>query len=781
MDKRLISLLAGLGSLTCVGAVSAAIPSTAPYYTDPQNEYVQDRTSDGINNLNMVMCIVHGMAPAEMFDQYATLDSTTGVTSVTYRAMVDMNKCDNNSRASTSNSASGSSGSSSAPNYINAAVEVSRTSNSDPMIAKVWMHFSDDFGGGSPAAATVYAHLSATQSPADVPPYGAFRLDYIGKLDADSSVMFNGFIDSGASGLSYLENGFGGSNTGLTLDASSTTAGSGLMRQGTGPGTSVDFAFAYDTAYFLRDKDGGTQYCFDRTKANANKSVWRYGTYDAATGERVDQSHPGFPVTATYGGQTFFGYAGYWGIDFQGLDLNALSDADIAANVVVNDQRPGNSATYTLHRVPGKLTKWTRNSATLADLNGIPFTFGESPANLGVSGADLTTLSAYTSDQTQNGFANWQTQWNGTTFDVVGVQTCGSNGCVTKTLSASVTIPSGTFANRPLMGWSDSYGGNLSIPATTSAHTDGDAIFYYVQSDVIPGSAGGPANLYCLNNCPTQTSMAAFDGTNSPFGNGTDTQWFMGSNTVTYAFGAGGLTESGTAMTDTTTSHFSGQWNFGIQTGRLFLALDTSAADGGTCPPDVSSGMFCEPGNPTTYYTWQTGPQQWTQAVWLTNTSDSSVVSFDPPQNVSYPVPNDSTTYGSWANKTILLQFTGFGNLFGIPGHCVDPSDNSPVSCDTPNVRYVPEFAIPDGATMTLGSTPIIVKALDSELRLKQESPSVCTNDGLSLSGAGSMTLPALSSLHNPTDSTDSTYIGTEPSSGDMISSAPSVVDGVLQ
>ena len=57
--------------------------------------------------------------------------------------------------------------------------------------------------------------------------------------------------------------------------------------------------------------------------------------------------------------------------------------------------------------------------------------------------------------------------------------------------------------------------------------------------------------------------------------------------------------------------------------------------------------------------------------------------------------------YGTWAGKTVQLQFNGFGNLQGIPGYCVNPQDNSEVDCG-PNTRYVPAFSIADGETMTL-------------------------------------------------------------------------------
>jgi hypothetical protein len=304
-----------------------------------------------------------------------------------------------------------------------------------------------------------------------------------------------------------------------------------------------------------------------------------------------------------------------------------------------------------------------------------------------------------------------------------------------------------------------------------------DAVYYYTQSTVIPGSSGEPTALYCLSQCPTAAALSAFAaGTNpSPFGNSTGQQWFSApsANTVTYAFGAPGLTESGSAMVlESATQYPSGSmYANGIMTGRMFV---TAFAGSANCP----TGMVCEPGNPAVYYTWQTGSNQWSQSLWLTKASDGSVVPFDAPQNVAYTVPT-GTAYGTFAGKSILMQFNGFGNLFGIPGYCVDPVNNATVDCSTANSRYVPMFSIPDGATMTLpatlttAATPLIVKALDAELRLNQtsQSPSPCATMTLT-----PLTLPS-GGLHDPTSSTDSEYLGTMPT----VTAAPKVIDGVLQ
>src|SRR5689334_21699225 len=162
----------------------AAPPSTSPYATDPQNLSVQDETAQGIGSLNMVLCVVGAMDPGAM------------VNAGPYIALVDMNKCQGAKGG-------GSPASGSATNYANAVVDVTRPSNNDPMIGKVWLTFTQEGG-----EADVFAYLSATKSPTEAPPYGAFRMDYIGKMGG--VVRFNGYIDSTTPGqINFLESGQG--------------------------------------------------------------------------------------------------------------------------------------------------------------------------------------------------------------------------------------------------------------------------------------------------------------------------------------------------------------------------------------------------------------------------------------------------------------------------------------------------------------------------------------------------------------------------------------------
>jgi hypothetical protein len=722
-------------AVSCLlGTAQAAPPSTSAYATDPQSEYVQDTTADSISSLNMVLCVFGSMGAGSM------------VNAGPYIALVDMNKCDTKKA---SGAAAG------ATNYATAVLDVTRTSNNDPMLGKVWLSMSEEG-----KAVDVFIHLSATESPSSTQPYGLFRLDYLGKKNG--VIGFNGFVDSQANSISQYEIGSNSNNTAMALSATSTTAGAGTITAAGSP----TFDFAYDATHFRRS-DGTNDQCFDRSKANAQKSVWQYGTYNAVDGSRVDMAHPGFPIVASYAGTSYYGFANYWGINFQGLDLNTIPDAQPISGLTVTDQRPSNTTSYTLSKVGGKLTKWTQQATTLDSLNNIPFSFG----------GDLTGL---TDNPAVTGYQNWQMQWSSTTqnFTVIGVQTCGNNGCVTAPLSPVGNVSAGAFNDKPISGWADSYGGNITIPSTGASHTLGDTVYFYLQSTVIPGSA--PLSLYCLSQCPTAVSLAAFTAgsQSSPFGNGTDQQWFSApvANTVSYSFGAGGLEDSsgGTAYSlvlEQASQYPQGSMyaQNGINTGRLFV----TPLDNSNCPPMSAVGVVCEPGNPSSYYTWATGPQQWQQSLWLNN--GTAVVAMDAPQNISYTVPNDPAVYGSYAGVPILLQFNGFGNLYGIPGSCVDPVNNAPVQCNVPNARYVPLFAIPDGATMTLPhpSTPLVVKALNAEIRLKNLGANAAACSSMTLAGIA----PPTGGTHDPSNSADSFYIGVKPT----VTAAPKVIDGVVQ
>jgi len=776
-------------ALACAQAW-AAPPAGSPYASDVSNEYVQDATSDGISSLNMVLCIMKAMDPSDMLSTKGVLDSATGITDVQYRALVDKSKCDTKSRSSAGNSSAGASGATATPDYMTAIVDVSRGSAAtDPMIGKVWMSLTENG-----ATTSVSVKFTATTDPVTLPPYGKLRLDYVGYQGAN--LGFNGYIDANGAAVSYLETGANSSQVALALNAVDTTSGNGVMQSQVNNGgapTTVTYTFAYNPAAFDRNSGSG-DVCFDRSKANAQRSVWRYGIYDATSGDRVDQANPGFPIAGTASGiagvpsgQKMFGYAGYWGINFGGIDqsvIGALPDGQITAVGNITDQRPGNTTSYSLFKTSGKLTKWTQNLTTLAAIDGIPFnTFAEGchlvngTANgTGNTASPSGSANANCTVAAQD-FQNWVMHWDNTasSFVLTGMQSCQpGSGCILATFANPVTVMQ-KFEHVPLEGYSDALGGDITIPLPsgntpttgTVAHAGGDAVYYYVQSTVLPGSSA--LTLYCLSNCPTAASLAAYTGAagTSPFASPTDMQFGgTGAQEVVYSFGASGLLDAGSAAVELTAIPSVSPWQGGIQSGRLY----TADLAGNACP---AGAAVCEPSSPASYYTYQTGPNQWNQTSWLT--AGGVPVAFDPPQNIAFTVPSDAAfiaLYGSaWAGKPIQLQFNGFGNLYGIPGDCVDPQTNLPAPCSS-SARYVPAFALADGTALTLGSQAVLVRALDDELRLRK----ISCPAGLSTAGV-SATLPT-APPHNPALSSDTGYyIGTPPT----VTGPPSVIDGVMQ
>lgn len=168
------------------------------------------------------------------------------------------------------------------------------------------------------------------------------------------------------------------------------------------------------------------------------------------------------------------------------------------------------------------------------------------------------------------------------------------------------------------------------------------------------------------------------------------------------------------------------------------------------------------------YYTWETGPNQWNQFTALVG-SDGTPLTFVAPMQVAYTHSQTNTSAPDYKyNGTrFYLEYSGFGNLWGIPGKCITWDTGADVSCG-PNTRWIPEFTIPDGSTLTNasdGTTTYLVKALEKEQRMSNVAASNCSSLTLT-----SYTLPSISDWVDPD-------IGSEPT----VTNAPAVVGGVVQ
>jgi hypothetical protein len=734
------------------GAVSAAPPSTSPYRTDLQNTHVEDATSRGVNQVNMITCIMSAMRPDALVNQGD------------YLALVDKNKCDSEGRSSSGNSASTSSGTS-APSYANAIVNATRSSNSDPMRVKTWLEQSE---GG--VKATIFVNISATESPTPTNPYGVFRLDYCGKGEIGSCRM-RGLLEGSASGISFFETEAdpmgGGQTRALTLTRSGEDSGAGMLQMNE-MGNSFAYTFAYNADYFRRS-DGTQDQCFarDAQDPETGQSVWRYGLYDAETGARVDRNS-GFPVEYTGSdGKVFHGHMGYWGL-WLPPEAGITSGATLQRVEYVPNAPPVKTD-YTLLKSDGRLMKYTKKTRTLAATDKIRFQTWVWNMNGFFQGAIPNT--------------QYEMYWDDTAgvFKVTGEVACGSNGCETRTFEQEKTVGVSYFASMGgVRGWSQALGGEMFIPLAGAGDTVQSAnvnVIYRVQDLVYP--ADMPAALYCLRDCPTAESMTAYfapgSTAQSPFVPATFNNWQPTAAAAAVSY----TSDSATAMlrdaasaavtfTDRDALQSRPQYQWGVRTGKLFTALNDVQ-----CLNDTTHYCDQRVDELDTYYQWETGPNQWNQLA-LVKDGSGNVVTFEAPLQVTYAVPQGSA-YGSYAGKSIVLQYGGFGDLSGIPGHCVSRLTNENVSCETAESRYVPAFVIPFDEVLGRvqnGATPLLAKWLDREIRFARKDPSVCEAAGLTLPTG--LTLPSAASLRDPSDPASSIYIGTKPE----VTDAPRVIHG---
>lgn len=738
-----------LSLCVCSALASAAPPSNSPYYTDAQTSNVQDATSKSIGQVNMITCIMHAMRPEALVNQPS------------YNALVDEGKCDQEKRSTTSTVQ--------APSYMTSTVTVTRASNLDPMRSKIWIDMDE-----GDQQATIFVNVSATTAPTTTNPYGGFRLDFCGKGAGQTSCMMNGYMQGSDTGLRYYETeqeDNGTRTTALQLNTTGSTSGSGQVET-TGGNEAGAYTFAYNSTLFLRS-DGNSNACFSRdaTDPDTGFSVWRYGLYDATTGERVVRNS-GFPIEYSSAGTTYHGYLGYGGLSLPSEVMNSLSSG---ATVQKVDYSGGNSPVktdYTVVKAAGKLTKYTRNTRTLNEIDKIRFnTF------LGMNAASFFTGA-------QNN-TQYEMYWDNTAgvFKVSGVMNCSNNGCQTQGISPEIAVDASKWSTMGgVQGWSQSLGGEMYIGlagVSGAVNSSSITVVYRTQDLVYPAQMAAIPTLYCVRDCPTASSLAAYFAQGSqlqwPFVTATANNWqpTAPSNVVTYQTDAAtallnDAASQAVTFTDAEAYSQHPQYQNGIRSGRLFPTLAAAECS-------LGSGTYCDAkvNDLDVYYQWETGANSYSQFAAVKDSS-GTFVHFDAPLLVNYTVPNGAA-YGQYAGTSLVLQYGGYGDLWGVPGYCVSPDTNAVVQCGD-GTRYVPSFQIPfdtvSGVATGAGNTTYYIKWLDREIRFANKNPSVCSAASLTL--PANITLPTAGDLKDPGNANSDIYIGIRP----VVNEAPRVIHG---
>ncbi|HSR11239.1 MAG TPA: hypothetical protein VLS90_07310, partial [Thermodesulfobacteriota bacterium] len=629
-------------------------------------------------------------------------------------------------------------------------------------IVKVWIH--QEATEYDPAV-LIFAKMTITEGKSDSNPIGIFTINFRGAPVANlAQTVFKGTLKSerdpvtGKVLLKFVEQasqgGGGSEGTQVTLDkAVDGSSGAGslyMMRTENQGGTPVqkigNFDIAYNDANFYRkDKTSSADFCLSRT--SFNESAWRYGVYDSA-GARVSRNS-GFPIQK----DGAYGWMGYWGLWLpQGVAVNngdTVNKHDYSANT---------DTPYTVVKAAGKLKKHTRKTITLAEIKNIPLNWsicsGPGPCS------------------------QYQVSWTGTQFEITAEQ---NQSDYTWTSITPVPLDLTQLNWGELNFWSQSLGGQVRVKLNTDpanppacAYSEGKydcsaegiltastPVVFYAEDIVYPTDSI-PATFACFDNCPN--AGAGGVDTTTPFFASDPT------NPRTYTFNSATmlLYYSGNAVVQNQT--ISNQ-TWGVMSGAMF---EPSSANLNLLKCDWDANQTCGwkawsvlP----VFYTWETGLNDYNKFTALRDGS-GNVVKFDPPLQITYTHQQSDVTAADYKynGSKFYLNYSGFGNLQGIPGKCVNMNTGLDADCsgsggNTP-IQWIAAFVIPNGATATDGSATYYIKALEKSQRMKQ-APGAC---GALSSGLASYSLPTISEWEDPA-------IGDEPS----VTAAPAVIGGVIQ
>jgi len=437
--------------------------------------------------------------------------------------------------------------------------------------------------------------------------------------------------------------------------------------------------------------------CYDLNKYKT--AIFRYDLVDAS-GTTVKRNS-GFPVEFTKDGALQHGWAGYYGL-WLGQNGGAKSGDTINKVTWTNGQKV--SKPYTVFAAPGKLTKLTKATITLGELKGVDLNFWDSGNNYIV-------------------------KWDGSTLSKTAKVSYGNNGPEEEAASGAVTIPQwgGSL-------WVPSLNANIQISRSMTL-SDSLNLSYHSQK-IVSGSSEVPScNLVCFSNCPVMAPTATAFQRSSSMQAGPMSSDLYKKTTVVWdkAYEVNQAQNVSAALAtytwDATTQNLKeGSTAFALPTG---LPTDQQSAQqlqnvmsGALVCSDVWSALADKTIDPwrlsneiDTYYTFQSGAQDWNRYISLKDDT-GAFVTFEAPLEISYTHTTandwDGSTDTSFIGKSFRFQYSGPGQLQGIPWKYAKEIGH-----------YMPLFSIKSGTKMG----DYTAYAIDGEQRLaKAASDASCAS-----------------------------------------------------
>ena len=622
----------------------------------PQNEYLEDITSEYFETPNMIMCMV----AASRADAMVNTDNQP------YLASIDEAKCA--SKGATESNSGGGGGGGTTTNTAKAisymAINALRantgcdadgegctapmTVQGHVLIAPESDTNADDYNPNSKQRVYFYMEVTEGADPGGTYFNGQFQMDYTVRYcpgatgsaiecddDANYMIMARGTLNVGQGGIpgaiSFAESSHQGPDT-PTFTKKSYVTGPADKSSGSGAVSGPDWEscssdscttgiktlqYGYaGTTYCV--KDSSSENCFDRDRSQASESVWRYGLYDDSTGARFDLPQGGFGIKTDEGTR---GWASYHGIHLDNTAPSAMNGQEVTNN--------DGSGSYTIEVIGGRLRKKTLATKTLDEIDKVEFNFGCS-TEVTVGGVVYNNYNTQ-SNNNPHFFAYWDASSD--TFKIVGKY----NDQWQKTLlSSPETVTAAQLSNFTAaydMGWSHEPGINgwseglghssLTISAAVLKSADPGAeangVKYKIESVVLPGDTSVPTTLVCLDGCPTYEKLSALTATSTESDAYTDATKNRGdialADAVSYTFDPSEMTiklESESSPVSSSAIPDAVRDNHNLKYGVHVTLVPESGKSGLVCEGDTSK--YCGWRAHTEldeFYTFEVGPQDW--------------------------------------------------------------------------------------------------------------------------------------------------------------------------
>lgn len=553
-------------------------------------------------------------------------------------------------------------------------VDVSRASNSSPMIIKIWLYVN----GPDDMPMLVRGHFTVSQGVSDDYPYGVMEAHFKGNMVGsdgsigneimqmalgvsaeDGNVVLENVDDEGVSGGWELHR-----KVRVVANADVTQGNAYLADQEaqcdqdgcTLPAETIS-QIAFNQTYFKETEQGGSPVVY--AKDQFQHKVFRYQLFDALTGAKITRNS-GFPIQTADGKHGYIGYYGLW------MNNNTtLENGDTVYNM--------SDTPYTVFRSEGKLTRHTRDSMALGDMNGVE-------------------LSKYSCDM--SGCTDLVVAWDSVSqaFATLGYRDQNNGMMVYDTTGLPATVVFEEWEGawcEPLKSYlrlGSLYGGG----ATPG---NGSTVYYHTEQTVDPNEAAD-LTLYTWSftlDMPITQSVVDNAGTDemnywAPENMAEKTFYFIASEMMLYDASETYPVTIPSGVTIPEGSNLNWGYHIGPLTIDQFSAENNWQAH-----------------NAETYYTWNTGTDDWNQFVSVVD-ANGDYATFQPPLSFAYThttekdVNNDST----FNNKKFRLEYDGF-------------SVNIPWEYDTVTGQWVPQINIADGTVMG-PNNEYVIKGIEEAL-----------------------------------------------------------------